>query len=172
MSESEESWVLDSLVGFLRGPVWNLTIQAFVENKSVVFDSESPEEEVREEYRLVFEDYKKLVDRLLSSHMSDLGISGPQFDDALRSADGLLASKLRRLLFEQIWAANDFRVFVRFMTQRNIELQLQALEVLVQKFGKVYDSFVPFGENGESFLNEETTVKEAIRRSLEAEGEE
>ncbi|CAG2182846.1 unnamed protein product, partial [Oppiella nova] len=41
-----------------------------------------------------------------------------------------------------------------------------------QKFGKVYDSFVPFGENGESFLNEETTVKEAIRRSLEAEGEE
>jgi hypothetical protein len=29
------SWVLDSLVGFLKGPVWNLPILNFIEQKSV-----------------------------------------------------------------------------------------------------------------------------------------
>ncbi|CAG2121559.1 unnamed protein product, partial [Medioppia subpectinata] len=67
--EEEESWVLDSLVGFLRGPVWNLTIQSFIENKSVadsvceVFEDNAPEECVRE-YDVIFQDYKRLVDRL------------------------------------------------------------------------------------------------------------
>ena len=34
-AEDQNSWVLDSLVGFLKGPVWNLTIQSFIEQKSV-----------------------------------------------------------------------------------------------------------------------------------------
>ncbi|CAG2103171.1 unnamed protein product [Medioppia subpectinata] len=180
--EEEESWVLDSLVGFLRGPVWNLTIQSFIENKSVgksssvlfcelkadsvceVFEDNAPEECVRE-YDVIFQDYKRLVDRLLSSYSSDLGISSQEFDSALNR--GLLSSKLRQMLFEQIFASNDFTIFVRFMTQRNIELQLQAIEVLAQKFGLVFDSFVPFGQNKEDFLNEDKVFKEAIRRSLE-----
>lgn len=33
-------------------------------------------------------------------------------------------------LFQQIWAANDIRIFIRMMTQRNMELQLQALDLI------------------------------------------
>ena len=35
--------------------------------------------------------------------------------------------------FEQVWAADDYPVFKRMMIQRNIELQLQALELLQHK---------------------------------------
>jgi hypothetical protein len=31
----EDSWVLDSLVGFLRGPVWNVPVLTFIEHKSL-----------------------------------------------------------------------------------------------------------------------------------------
>lgn len=36
-------------------------------------------------------------------------------------------------LFQQIWAANDKRIFVRMMTQRNLELQLQALDLIERR---------------------------------------
>ena len=34
-SESQDEWVFDSLVGFLRGPVWNVPILTFIEHKSL-----------------------------------------------------------------------------------------------------------------------------------------
>lgn len=36
-------------------------------------------------------------------------------------------------MFEQIWAAEDFEIFKRIMVQRNIELELQALELIKQQ---------------------------------------
>jgi hypothetical protein len=38
-----------------------------------------------------------------------------------------------RGLFQQIWAANDMRTFVKLMVQRNIEIQLQALDLLERR---------------------------------------
>lgn len=35
-------------------------------------------------------------------------------------------------VFDQMWAAEDFEVFKRLMIQKNIELQLQALQLLQQ----------------------------------------
>ena len=32
---SDDDWVFDSLVGFLRGPVWNVPILTFIEQKSL-----------------------------------------------------------------------------------------------------------------------------------------
>lgn len=29
------AWVFDSLVGFLHGPVWNIPLQTFIEEKSL-----------------------------------------------------------------------------------------------------------------------------------------
>ena len=33
--ETEDSWVFDSLVGFLRGPVWCVPVMTFIEQKSL-----------------------------------------------------------------------------------------------------------------------------------------
>lgn len=33
----------------------------------------------------------------------------------------------------KIWAANDIRIFIRMMTQRNVELQLQALDLIERR---------------------------------------
>lgn len=44
-------------------------------------------------------------------------------------------------LFEQVWAADDYEIFKRMMTQKNIDLQLQALEIMAQRYGLVPDAF-------------------------------
>lgn len=36
-------------------------------------------------------------------------------------------------ILNQIWAANDIRIFIRMMTQRNVELQLQALDLIERR---------------------------------------
>lgn len=46
----------------------------------------------------------------------------------VRSHD-LTQSCLQDVIF-QIWAANDLKIFIRMMTQRNVELQLQALDLI------------------------------------------
>lgn len=68
------------------------------------------------------------VDVMLGSFMDDIGISADQFEAACKlSARDLagLPAHFHRRLFEQIWAANDYEMFVKMMTHKNVELQLQ-----------------------------------------------
>lgn len=57
-----------------------------------------------------------------------------------------------------MWAADDFEVFKRMMTQKNLELQLQALEFLTQKRGSVPDCMEPINK-----LKEEKEMEEIIK---------
>lgn len=53
------------------------------------------------------------------------------------------------LIIFKIWAANDIRIFVRMMTQRNVEIQLQALDLIEHRqTGLVNDDSNPI--EGES----------------------
>lgn len=99
--------------------------------------------------------------------MSELGITEEQFAKACEMAEGVLASKLKSVLFEELWAAENFEVFVRLMSRRNVELQLEALDTLAQQYGLVYDVFVPIGTSAKHFLSEEHVMREAILRSLD-----
>lgn len=46
--------------------------------------------------------------------------------------DGTIFS-FNKGLFQQIWAANDIRIFIRMMVQRNVEIQLQALDLIERR---------------------------------------
>ncbi|VVC96429.1 unnamed protein product [Leptidea sinapis] len=139
------AWVFDSLIGFLHGPIWNVPLQTFIEEKSLPFEpTEDGEVFDREEYKKIHDDYKNLVDVMLGSFMDDIGISADQFEAACKlSAHDLagLPSYFHKRLFEQIWAANDYEMFVKMMTHKNVELQLQALELIEKRFGTLPSLF-------------------------------
>lgn len=100
---------------------------------------------------------------MLSCYMEDIGITTRQFEDACNRERQLIASsefdqvpahsrchrtnercKINfKNLFELIWAANDYELFKRMMAQRNVELQLEALELIEQKYGITPESFIP-----------------------------
>ncbi|KAH9517589.1 uncharacterized protein LOC124490196 [Dermatophagoides farinae] len=167
----DQTWVLDSLVGFLKSPLWSTSLNDFIDRHSIIFDPDEIENDDgnvhhHTEYLEIFYQYRRLVDQLIGSHMLELGINEQQFAKACQMAEGMLATKLKRILFEELWAAEDYEVFVRLMAKRNVELQLEALEVLVRKYGLVYDVFVPVGTSPKNFLSEDHVLREAIVRSL------
>jgi len=161
---AEDNWVFDSLVGFLRGPVWNVPILTFIEHKSLIFEPDMDEKNEKE-YKKIHEDYKNLVDFMLGSYMEDIGITPKQFEDACGKGS---KKSFQHGLFEQVWAADDFEIFKRMMIQKNIELQLQALELLQQRYGVLPDSLQPSKkcDDNENHVLEE--IKRASKEDHEA----
>ncbi|XP_074604013.1 uncharacterized protein LOC141857420 [Brevipalpus obovatus] len=189
--ESESSWVLDSLIGFLQGPIWNIPIISFIEQKSIIFEPDKTDieeddqvqssteaedekndvdskQELEEEYRKIFVEYGSLVDRLLASHMEDLQISLEQFENACENAKGNLGPQFHRTLFEQIWAANDFEIFRVMMIKRNLELHIQAMTVLTQSLTQDHPSLnnVDGDESLRYLFDDDALMDEVMKISL------
>lgn len=123
----------------------------------VVFDPNESNDENNEEYKKIHDEYKHLVDYMLGTFMEEMQITPEQFEVAClagkHTASGLsfhqgLFQQVKSIKFiygifkkiykknhilMKIWAANDIRIFVRMMTQRNVELQLQALDVIERR---------------------------------------
>ncbi|XP_044730277.1 cilia- and flagella-associated protein 36 [Chrysoperla carnea] len=139
MDTDDSSWIFDSLVCFLNGPVWTAPLKSFIEEKSLIFELSNDQNNL--EYKIVFEEFQNLVDLMLGTYMEDIGITPEQFETACsKQYTSELPVQFHKNLFEQIWAANDYNVFVRMMCQKNIELQLQALELIKTKHGLTFDN--------------------------------
>ncbi|KOC64704.1 Coiled-coil domain-containing protein 104 [Habropoda laboriosa] len=140
MNDKDDSaWVFDSLIGFLQGPIWSAPLITFIEEKSLIFEADV---EDNDEYQKIYQEYKNLVDLLLGCFMEDMGITPEQFEHACTvnkytkmPIQFQQASTECINLFEQIWAANEYEIFKRMMIQKNLELQLQALNMIEQKYG-------------------------------------
>ncbi|XP_071450642.1 cilia- and flagella-associated protein 36 [Hetaerina americana] len=165
MSSEDKSWVFDSLVGFLKGPLWNGPINSFVEQKSIFFESG---ENTTEEHSKIHNEYKNLVDYMLGTYMEEMGITPAEFENACCEPTGEIEAKLHQTLFEQIWAANDMDIFQQMMAEKNLDLQLQALEMIHNRFGVTPQSYVlnfsPKRDKCESVLE-----KQVVKLSLEHE---
>ncbi|KAJ6638852.1 Cilia- and flagella-associated protein 36 [Pseudolycoriella hygida] len=103
----------------------------------IVFDPNEKSDGQNPEYVRVHDEYKNLVDYMLGTFMEEMQITPEQFEMAClegrqNTAAGS-AFSFHQGLFQQIWAANDIRIFVRMMTQRNVELQLQALDLIERR---------------------------------------
>ncbi|KAL1500785.1 hypothetical protein ABEB36_006229 [Hypothenemus hampei] len=164
MSKEEDSWVFDSLVAFLNGPIWNAPLQSFIEEKSLIFE---PNESDNDDYKKIFEEFKSLVDFMLGNFMEDIGIVPEQFQNACIETKNHVS--FDNNLFEQIWAANDYGMFVRMMTRRNVELQLQALELIEKKYGITPQSFVPSSHKPILEREEASSDQSANRTTAERE---
>lgn len=162
-SEKDEdmAWVFDSLVDFLRGPIWNIPMLNFIEQKSMIFE---PGGENSGEYKKVHEEYKNLVDFMLGTYMEDIGITPQQFERACNKSSSRIKSQFHQMLFEQLWAADDYDMFERMMIRTNIELQLQALELLQQRYGLLPASLT--AEATEVSDEERRVLEEVIRLSM------
>ncbi|GIX84366.1 cilia- and flagella-associated protein 36 [Caerostris darwini] len=165
MADEQLEWVFDSLVEFLRGPIWNIPVLTFIEQKSVVFE---PGAENEEELKKIHEAYKNLVDFMLGSYMEDLRITPDEFEKSCSVASKKALNQFHQSLFQQVWAADDFEIFKRMMTQKNLELQLQALEFLTQKRGSVPNCM----ESNNEMRDDERAMEEIIKKAIEEVSEE
>jgi hypothetical protein len=61
-----------------------------------------------------------------------------------------------------VWAANDYEIFKRMMIQKNVELQLQALEMIQQRYGITPQSFLPTDGDESLQTEEESRIMEEV----------
>lgn len=162
MAEDVE-WVLESVLAFLSCPAWTGPVGGFVEHKCSVFDDE---EENKLSYTEIHNEYKELVEKLLQEHLTEMGISEEQFQQACLSS---LAHSLDvKNILQSVVAVEDFVVFKEMMLQKNIELQLQAIQIIQQKNGDLPECL----KNGADFISdleqqELKMISEALRISRE-----
>lgn len=76
----------------------------------------------------------------------------------------------RQALFEQVHAAEDFSVFKRMMLRKNVELELQALEMIQKRNGVIPDILKPGEETKINYTvsahaerDEEMLLQEVLR---------
>ncbi|GFY59561.1 cilia-and flagella-associated protein 36 [Trichonephila inaurata madagascariensis] len=100
---------------------------------------------------------------MLGSYMEDLRITPEEFEKSCSVASKKALNQFHQSLFQQVWAADDFEIFRRMMTQKNLELQLQALEFLTQKRGSVPNCMEPNND----MKDEERSMEEIIKKAIE-----
>ncbi|XP_068088530.1 cilia- and flagella-associated protein 36 isoform X2 [Hyperolius riggenbachi] len=162
MAEDAE-WVLESVLAFLGCPVWTEPVTDFIEQKCSVFDDE---EENKLSYTEVHNEYKELVEKLIQGHLNDIGIDGVQFQEACLSP--LAQSPDVKNILQPLLAVEDFASFKEMMVQRNIELQLQAIQIIQQRNGALPECL----QNGSDIISdleqqEMKLLSEALRLSKE-----
>lgn len=162
MAEDVE-WVLESVLAFLSCPAWTGPVGGFIEHQCSVFDDE---EENKLSYTEIHNEYKELVEKLLQEHLTEMGISEEQFQQACLSP--LTHSPDIKNMLQSVVAVEDFVVFKEMMLQKNIELQLQAIQIIQHKNGDLPECL----KNGADFISdleqqEIKMISEALRISRE-----
>ncbi|NP_001080839.1 cilia- and flagella-associated protein 36 [Xenopus laevis] len=160
---SDAEWVLESVLGFVSGPVWTVPVLEFMEHKCSVFDDD---EENKLSYTDIHNEYKELVETLLTQHLNEVGISEEQFQEAC--AAPLAHSATLKNILQPVLAVEDFKIFKAMMVQKNIELQLQAIRIIQERNGVLPDC-LQHGSDIISDLEQEEMklVSEALRLSKE-----
>lgn len=116
--------MFESVVQFLRSPLWVNPIQSYIDEYCIVFDGA---EECPLEFSNLHTGFCDVIDKILEEHLGDLGLTAEQFVEA---CDANKNKELNSLVSEYILALDDFPTFKAMMEKRNVELELEALKSL------------------------------------------
>nr|XP_029525070.1 cilia- and flagella-associated protein 36 isoform X4 [Oncorhynchus nerka] len=190
MAEDSE-WVVESIAGYLGSPEWVIPYTDFLENKCTVFDDE---DENKLTYTEIHQQYKHLVEKLLETYMQEVGIDEQQFLEACSSPFAksktlqpggtsrahrsvcltrplrlhCKQSRTRKTVFQPVLATDDFQMFRSLMVQKNMELQLQALQVIKERNGALPECLTDGADvMSELEQQEMKIIQEVLKRSKE-----
>ncbi|GMR58924.1 hypothetical protein PMAYCL1PPCAC_29119 [Pristionchus mayeri] len=126
-SSTSNQKILNKLLDFLDSSIWVLPIETFIEQQSIVFDRQQDDSDL---YMKVHLEFGNLVDTLLECFCEDTGIRAEELVSALEKIDKEKLSAKAKAAYEPLSAAQNYAVFVPMMMRKNVELQLQALQMI------------------------------------------
>lgn len=123
---SDCAWILDGVTQFVRSPMWTAPVNNFVDEKCIFFDSNA---EMKLEYTPIHHEFQELVDGLLTTYISELGVPMEDALNAIKASE----HPTHKQLVEYLIYLDDFVSFKKLMEKRNVELELEALRELEKK---------------------------------------
>ncbi|KAG2484245.1 hypothetical protein HYH03_016890, partial [Edaphochlamys debaryana] len=135
----------------------------FIDQKCLVF---TPEEENKLEYTIYHNEFKALVDKLLTDFLNELGVSPEQFFQIVAGAQD--SDQLTKFVIQTILTVDDFLMFKAMMVRRNLDLTGQVLDAVEAKMGKTPGAPPPgpsLASRAAHTSEEEQALKEAMALS-------
>lgn len=163
MSAAENEWIFDSVINFVKSPLWKVPITSFINENCVIFDDE---EENKLEYTDIHKKFKKIVEEMLTNMLNDIGIDEETFAKACIKASD---NPVHKMLLSEIMAVDNFVAFKKLMLKRNRELSQEALQLMNAKEAGIDPNMVLDQPNYGQASNEDDEIAKAIQASLELE---
>uniref|UniRef100_A0A7I4FK20 Cilia- and flagella-associated protein 36 n=1 Tax=Physcomitrium patens TaxID=3218 RepID=A0A7I4FK20_PHYPA len=114
-------WMRDAVSKFLESPVYSVPLLDFIDENCGMFEDS---DDNKLEYTIVHENFKELVDGLISDFLSSLGIPVPTFVQMFAIEEH---SSLYSIVVTSILIVDDFLLFKEMMLKRNFQISNQAL---------------------------------------------
>ena len=122
-ADATASWLYDAVIRYLQGPMYTTPLMGFIDAKCLVFDDE---EENKLEFTIIHNEFKALVENLLSDFLVELGVTPEGFVDVVSRANGEKA--LGEFVASSILTVDDYFQFKAMMVRRNLDLTEEVLE--------------------------------------------
>mmetsp|Transcript_8571 Transcript_8571/g.11949 ORF Transcript_8571/g.11949 Transcript_8571/m.11949 type:complete len:229 (-) Transcript_8571:20-706(-) len=125
--DDDKAWLVDYIADVLRAPTWTEGIEAFVNEKCVLFDLLDPDEN-KLEYTDIHNDYKDVVETLLAVHLLDVNATPEECALALEIELAKREGEDKRdmhVALSQLISASDFVHFKAMMMNRFRDQQLE-----------------------------------------------
>ncbi|PAA54445.1 hypothetical protein BOX15_Mlig023550g2 [Macrostomum lignano] len=125
--------IFDHLISYLEHPFFQIPVISFCEQKCICFN---PGTEDCPEYKRIHKEYIEVLTAILDAFREDMKLSHDQVIKAVQDIDSV-QSDFREYFrgIEQVLAMESYPLFVRMMQRCNIELQEQALLLILQRQG-------------------------------------
>ena len=122
-ADATASWLYEAVIRYLQGPMYTTPLMGFIDAKCLVFDDE---EENKLEFTVVHNEFKDLVEGLLSDFLNELGVTPERFVDVVERANA--ERELGDFVASSILTVDDFTQFKAMMVRRNRDLTKEVLE--------------------------------------------
>ena len=114
--------MFESVLQFIESPLWTVPVDGFIDAHCGLFDTCAQENKL--EYTNVHNEFRVIVDRVLSDFLSEIGVEAESFVEALKLRSN---DQIGQAILEYIIALDDFRTFRALMEKRKLDLELEAL---------------------------------------------
>ncbi|CAE8705489.1 unnamed protein product [Polarella glacialis] len=118
----DSAWLVDMVIQFMHSPTWNDPLNAFISEKCVMFDNF--QDENKHEYVEVHNEFRGLIDNLLTAHLLQVDIQPEDFEKQILESDLAQDPRMQRVV-SQLIAAEDFVSFKTMMLDHHIKMQQQ-----------------------------------------------
>ena len=102
-ADATASWLYEAVIRYLQGPMYTTPLMGFIDAKCLVFDDD---EENKLEFTVLHNEFKDLVEGLLSDFLAELGVTPERFADVVERANA--EKELGDFVATSILTVDDF----------------------------------------------------------------
>ncbi|EQC25568.1 hypothetical protein SDRG_16586 [Saprolegnia diclina VS20] len=134
LTQPDSEWVFDFIMNLFQSPAWEVPIMSFIDENCASFDTDDENKFI---YTDLHQQFRDVVDGVLTANLAEIGISAADFADICVQCRN--STEISMAVVNQILAIDDFLTFKKLMVKRNLELELEVITAVRDQKEKAAD---------------------------------